>query len=306
MRYLLSTLLLAAAFMLPSAADELWVSNQPFPGSVRGSGQDMMVELRMFVQVMNIEADDQGDVVVIGGFPIPVEESDGVRYVHLRDMVDAARLKISTNPELGTVDVRRASAGTGYKGEWDALSPSNGSESRSGGTATEVAGDFFSVKIPAHLFVIADPRYLASGESDNARASLLNDYASPMGAETVCGVAPDLNFSEGGLMFSFLPGMPDRMTAAEEKEFLEAVKSEVLLGGGQLVGPVASMNIAGNRFHRIRSQIDRNGRIEDTELNIHFSPKNRVMVLLMIRAPKHRFNQVAPQLRLVVNNFRIK
>ena len=107
-------------------------------------------------------------------------------------------------------------------------------------------------------------------------------------------------------MFSFLPGMPDKLTAAEEKEFLDMLKSEVLRGGGQLVGPMASMNIAGNRFHRIRSQIDRNGNIEDTELNIHFSTKHRMMVLLMIRAPKHRFNRVAPQLRLVVNNFRIK
>ena len=305
MSYLLPALL-ALSLFLPVGADELWVSNQPFPGSVRGSGQDMMVELRMFVQVMNIEADDQGDVVVIGGFPIPVEEYNGVRYVHLRDMVDAARLKISANPELGTVDVRRSSAGTGYKGEWDALSPSDGAENRIDGTATEVAGDFFSVKIPAHLFVVADPRYLVSGESENAKASSLNDYYSPMGAETVCGVAPDLNFTEGGLMFSFLPGLPDKLTAAEEKEFLDMVKSEVLRGGGQLVGPVASMSIAGNRFHRIRSQINRQGKIEDTELNIHFSTKHQVMVLLMIRAPKHRFNRVAPQLRLVVNNFRIK
>lgn len=298
--------LLTLGLLLPATSDELWVSNQPFPGAVRGSGQDMMVELRMFVQVMNIEADDQGDVVVIGGFPIQVEETDGVRFVHLRDVVDAARLKISANPELGTVDVRRSSAGTGYKGEWNALSPSDGSKPQLNGTVTEVAGDFFSVSIPAHLIVVADPRYLASGESENAKAAVLNDYYSPLGAETVCGVAPDLNFEAGGLMFSFLPGMPDKLTAAEEKEFLETIKSEILYGGGQLVGPIATQNIAGNRFHRIRSQTNRNGGVEDTELNIHFSTKHKVMVLLMIRAPKQRFNRVAPQLRLVINNFRIK
>ena len=41
-------------------------------------------------------------------------------------------------------------------------------------------------------------------------------------------------------------------------------------------------------------------------VEIALAEKPDLILLLMIRAPKHRFNRVAPQLRLVVNNFRIK
>jgi hypothetical protein len=290
----------------PARADQLWVSNQPFPGAVRGLGQDMSVELRMFVKLLDIEVDDQGEVVVVGGFPIPVEESGGVRFVHLRDIVDAAGLKISTSPELGTVDVRRASAGTGYKGEWNALSSDQAAGGSIEGTVTTVAADFFSMKIPSHLLVVAEPEYLQSGESTNAKAAVLNDNRYYSGARTVCAVSVNADMHQGGLVMSLVYKLPEKVTSKNETEVLDTVKDEMLSRGVQQIGPMSSLSIAGNRFHRIRVRQTEKGRTEDTEVNIHFSNKHDVMVLFMIRAPKSQFARVAPQLRLILNSFRIQ
>jgi hypothetical protein len=297
---------LVALLVTTASADELWVSNQPFPGTVRGSGQDMMVELRMFIKVMRIEADDQGDIVIIGGFPIPVEEFQGIRFVHLRDMVDAAGLRISASPDLGTVDVRRASAGTGYKGEWNALSPGGPSDGASRGTVTNIAGDFFSLRIPSRFLVVAEPEYLQSEESENARAASLNDGHNYMGSRMICIVSQTSDVRKGGLVMAYIPGLPEKVTAKNEAGILDLVKDEVVRGGVQQIGPMSTMNIAGNRFHRLRVRQTEDGVTEDTEINIHFSNKHDSMILLMIRAPKRLFNRVAPRLRLVINNFRIR
>ena len=152
---------------------------------------------------------------------------------------------------------------------------------------------------------MAESEYLQSGESDNARAATLNGYRSYRGARTVCAVSPDIDIEQGGLVMSLIPGLPEKVTPKNEAEVLATVKAEMLSGGVEQIGPMSSLNIAGNRFHRMRVRQKADGKELDTEVNIHFSNKHDTMVLLMIRAPKRKFDRVAPQLRLVINNLRI-
>lgn len=290
-----------------SLADELWVSNQPFQGVVTGSGQNMMVELRTFVHVLNIQADDQGEVVVIGGFPIPVQASGNVRLVPLRDVVDAAGLHITRNPELGTVDVRQASVGTGSRGNWETSSGAGDSPHREKGPITKLAGVNFSVNVPGHLNVVSDPKFLQGEETDRARKVDLNPYGSWSGNETAFMVSTDRGPTEGVLTVNLLGNVSSTMSREEEEQFFAALRSEVLSDGGKALGPVQVSTRAGKRFHQFTFRdTETDGVTYDNEVSIHFNPKAAVAFLIVLKAPQKTFQQVAPQLRLVINNLRMK
>lgn len=302
---LLINLALVLALSLGAVAEQLWVSNKPFPGAVRGSGHEMLVEFQVLAELLEIEIEDQGENIVVGGFPLPVEVLQGTRFVHLHDFVDAARLKLSSNPALGTVDVRRASAGTGYKGDWNALSVDSSSSNPSKGTVTELAGEFFSVRVPARFKVVAEAEFLQSGDSENAKSMVFSQNDSS-GVQTVCAIYAESEFKKGGLTLAFVPELPDKTTPKDELEILQAIQNEIQASGGQVHGSATTVNIAGIRFYRTRASHAEGKSIRETELNICFSNKHKVMVLFKIDAPKETFNRLAPQLRLVINSFRMK
>lgn len=304
--YLLAVLLIFST-LSSGLAEDLWVRNRPFRGAVLGDGSEMLVQMDLFLQALEVEADDQGDVVVIGGFPITVQEQRGTRFVHLRDVVDAAGLRLSRNPAMNTVDVRHPSAGTGSRGNWSEVfdeGPGVGSDE----SATKIAGAYFSITIPGHLDVVAERKYLKSEEKPNARVAQLNNLASQVpGTESVCMVATDAGVEMGGLTLTLIEGFTDEMDLAVEKDMLEVLKRGVLGRGGQLVGRESTRNIAGKRFYQFRYEADtERGFRSLNEVFVHFSNKHQSAFLFTISAPKHQFNRISPQLRLVVRNIRIK
>jgi hypothetical protein len=303
---------MACAFVLlfcsSAPAEELWVRNRPFQGVVRGTGGEMMVEMTTFLQLMEIEARDQGDVVLVGGFSIPIETSGNVRLVPLRDVVDAAGLRLSQNPALGTVDVRAASAGTGSRGNWTPDETTRGGTAEKKGSKTDLEGTTFKVSVPGHLAVVSEADYLKSDEKSNAKTSSLNpDDADPKSTETAFLVATEAGPSQGILTFSIVPGLPSEIDPNEEERLLKTVIGGVLSRGGTLTSKTQLTNIAGKRFHQFQyKSLNESGDEMKNEVFLHFSPKNQVAFLALIEAPKRRFNRAAPQLRLVIRNLRVK
>lgn len=300
--------LIAATLFAPLRADELWVKNQPFPGVTAGSGPDMLVELRTIVHMLGLSVEDQGEQVIVGGFPIPVETQGQVRLVSLRDLVDAAGLFISRNPDLGTVDVRQASAGTGSRGNWvetNELSSSEASPNSTKGPVTQLAGRGFSVNVPGHLRVMSEPGYLKSEPSPNVTTSSLNEAYSPI--RTAFMVTTQRGPDHGMLSFNLVPELPQDLSPKDEPAFFEELRSSMTTGSARALGPSQISTIAGKQFHefKVRDK-EEDGILYDNELSFHVDRANNQVIMILLKAPQKYFNQVAPQLRLVTKNLRIK
>lgn len=290
----------------PVCAQDLWVRNQPFTGHVQGSGSDMLVEMQTFLERLEIKAEDKGDVVIIGGFPIPVETSGNVRLVPLRDVVDAAGLRLSRNPALGTVDVRVASAGTGNRGNWSKASGASSSGSKR--PSVKIGHESFRVRVPGHLFVLTAPEFLKSEEQENVQTAELNSpRAQAMGARNVFYAHTDKGHEAGYLTFSLFERTPQGVTAKKEPSIVKGLKAIIAELGGEHKGRDSILTVAGKRFHKFTYyQAQKDGTPTRNEAYFHISNKHRVGLLLVITAPKRQFNRVAPQLRLVLRNIRMK
>ena len=302
--------LLFLGLSTPGLSEELWVRNRPFPGEVRGTGQSMLVEADTFLKTLEIEAEDRGDVFIIGGFPIPVEKAGTIRLIPLRDVVDAAGLSISKNPSLGTVDVRVADAGKGPSGTWntDSSSDSDSSGSASKGEKTQLEGATFRVTVPGHLSVVAESTYLKSGETDNAKAAQINNpLTQSAGARQAFAVTTRQGPKMGLLSVSMIMNMDPNLTAKDEKELLAAIGLGVLERGGRIYGEPTTQNIAGKKYYKfLYDDNGEYGQQNKNEVYVHFSTKHERAFLMLLSAPKRKFNRIAPQLRLVVRNLRIK
>ena len=265
----------------------------------------MLVELEPFLEMMGVEAQDHGDSVIVGGFPLAVQVWAGHRMVHLRDLVDAAGLKLSSTPALGVIDVRLPTAGLGDKGDWDAISSPDFPRASGSEAVTRIEGPVFSVNIPSRLKVLVDKSYLQSEESSSAIAADLTPYSMP-GTQTVAVVAAGKDITRGMLAVTVFPGLPEKVTSTNEGFIVETMKNEFLRGEAEQIGPLSSTTVAGARFHRLRVRTTEDGEQIDSEYNFHFSNKHQLVVMIMIRAPKSQFHRVAPQLHLVLTNFRMK
>lgn len=298
--------ILAIALLLllvqSSWADELWVRNRPFKGAVRGSGNDIQVELAVFLKTLELEAEDQGDVVIVGGFPIPVDAASGVRLVPLRDMVDAAGLKIHKNAALGTIDVRVASAGEGSRGDWAAIS-SGTSSKRSKGTKAKLAGAKFSLTVPGQLEVLANPTYLKSKPSANVKLLPQELLAASGGLEPIFTAR-----RSGGPESAYLTlGVARNLgieSAEEEKLAIQAMRDGATSRGVKDLGEVISTKLAGKKYYKFSySEMDA-GVERRNEAYVLFAKGQAFM--FSISAQTNDFKRVAPQFRLVVRNLRTK
>ena len=192
----------------------------------------MKVELRTFLKTLKIEAQDEGETIIVGGFPISVETNGNVRYIPLRDIVDAAGLRLFKNPQLGTIDVRGAAAGTGSRGDWHDSGTHHGS-SRKKGTTTQIEGPHFSVSVPGHIDVLADPAYLKSGESDNAKSATLNSpWDIDQSVKGVFVATRQSGNATGTLTVSYIKDMPKDIAQKDEKFLLSAITEGVKYRGG--------------------------------------------------------------------------
>lgn len=308
MRAPLGTILLSLVLLLqPLQAEQLWVRNRPFQGVVTGSGQNMLVELDRFVTTLELQIEDKGDTVVVGGFPIPVESFGSVRMVPLRDMVDAAGLKISTNAALGTIDVRAADAGKGDSGDWAHVFEESSSDRGKGSPSTLLEGPLFKVTIPSRLSVRSEMEYLKSPERENSKAAALNTDNSIPGYQEAFLVATSGGPSDGILTFTLLTDLPEKVTVEKEKAIFNYLYARFTRGGGEVVKEPHATSIAGRTYRtaRYRKKISDGSTLEN-EMYFRASPSGGAAFLINITAPKNRFNQVAPQLRLVVRNMRYK
>ncbi len=303
---LLCIILLALQQVAP--ADQVWVKNQPFQGVVRGSGTSILVELRSILKTLEIQADDQGDTIVVGGFPIPVEDINGIRMVLLRDLVDAAGLKMHSHPELGTIDVRAAKAGEGSRGDWSgqASTTQAGSEDVKG-TKTLLDGDFFRLTIPANLEVLANPRYLKSEESANARALPVEALYSPqLNAEVLCTARKLSGVKDGHLLLAVIHDIGGQASLEEQRVYAEVVRESATSQGAQAVSDISSSSLAGKRFFKFSFQEREDGVMTQNEVYLHFSSKHNKAFMVTMKAPTKSFKKVFPQLRLVVTSLQIK
>jgi len=264
----------------------------------------MLVEMEPFFELFDFETEDQGDIVVVGGFPIPVERSGTMRLVPLRDVVDAAGLKLSKNPALGTVDVRAADAGTGDRGNWN-VKPEDDESSK--GTATTLEGQTFKLTVPSHLSVLAEAEYLKA-ESANAKIKVLNDPTDESKRnKTAFLVSTSKGPQLGLLTFALIRGKDSDFTPANEEPFLNTLLDGIVNRGGTLIGKMKSSNLSGRRFFSFQYlATDQADLVSTNEVYVHFSPEDKVAYLILLSGPKHQFNRVAPQLRLVVRNLRFK
>lgn len=302
---LLCIILLALQQVAP--ADQVWVKNQPFQGIVRGSGTGIQVELRTILKTLELQAEDQGDTVVVGGFPIPVEDINGVRMVLLRDLVDAAGLRMHSNPDLGTIDVRAARAGEGSRGDWAGQSATQGSSESVKGTKTLLDGDFFRLTVPANLEVLANPRYLKSGESANARALPQDALYSPqLDAEILCTARKLSGIKDGYLLLAVIHDIGGQASLEEQRIFAEVVRESATSHGAQDVSDISSSSLAGKRFFKFSFQESEDGVRTQNEVYLHFSGKHNKAFMVTMKAPTKIFKRVFPQLRLVVTSLQIK
>lgn len=306
-RSLIAFLLLLLALSSQSAAEQLWVRNQPFQGEVRGTGSNMLVEAQLFLKLLQIDAKDQGDVMIIGGFPIPVEQSGTIRMIPLRDVVDAAGLSIMKNEALGTVDVRLAKSGLDHHAVWRTNEVASTPSSEKG-EKTKLEGETFRLSVPSHLTVLSDPAYLKSGQTDNAKTAPVSEISNQkLGGQTAFFVTTKDGPKQGLLTVNMIPNLNQSLSLKEERVLLGVVSEGVQDRGGSLIGKPITRSIAGKRYHKlVYKDVDHLGRKNKNEIFIHFSDKHDRAYLMLLSVPESEFSRVAPQLRLVVKNFRYK
>ena len=73
------------------------------------------------------------------------------------------------------------------------------------------------------------------------------------------------------------------------------------------MGPPSMATVAGRRFHRFNYKEEgARGSFVRNEAYVHFARKKGEVYLMLLTADKKSFSRVAPQLRLIIKNFRIK
>lgn len=305
-RNLIICFCLVLCFLLPAAAEQLWVRNQLFTGAVQGSGPEMMVELGPFAQATDLKFEDKGDSIMVGGFPIPVELVGSKRMVPLRDVVDAAGLRLNRNLALGTVDVRTADSGMGSSGSWEDLPSADNEKSSSSKTVLE--GPLFKVVIPGHFMVLTDPQFLKEGDKDHVLARDLNGGdAQAQGLKAAFAVTTKEGLGKCGMAVSYVTNLSSQIGQDDEKPMLQYTFLKIRNADAKVTQEPMVVNLAGKRYMKMAyQQTADSGEPTEEELYLHLDPKKRVAFIFTLSSTKKLFQRVAPQLRLILKSFRPK
>lgn len=301
---------LALALSTGLQAEQLWVRNRPFQGAVQGSGSTMLVEFEEFAKEFGLVVDDQGDLILVGGFPIPVERVGDKRLVSLRDLTDAAGLRLSRNTALGTVDVRSADAGTGSSGDWESFDGSSSTlnEERAARTKVVLEGPYFKVTIPAQLKAMTEETYFKEGDKEKVTIRPAQpDPGTAQTLRTAFAVTTKEGFKKCSLSLSFIPNLSDSISTENEKAMLEFAYQSARGAKSKIVQNIQSVNQAGQRYQMMRFlDVDGFGVETENEFYLQINPQKKVAFLFILTAEKKLFNRVAPQLRLILKTFRAK
>lgn len=265
-----------------------------------------MVELDPFAQAMDLKFEDKGESILVGGFPIPVERVGSKRMVPLRDVVDAAGLRLSRNLALGTVDVRTADAGMGSSGSWEDVASAD--SEKSSGNKTVLEGPLFKVVIPSRFMVLTEPQFLKEGDKDHVVAhSLNNGDVQDQGLRAAFAVTTKEGAGKCGLTVSYVTNLSSKISQEDETPMLQYAYLRIKNADAKITQEPTPLNIAGKRYMKLAYQqtLDTGEPTED-ELYLHLDPKKRVAFIFTLSATKKMFNRVAPQLRLILKSFRPK
>lgn len=291
-------------------AEELWIKNRPFQGIVQGTGSTLLIELDEFLKEFGLTIEDQGDLILVEGFPIAVEQVGGKRLVLLRDLVDAAGLRLSRNVALGTVDVLSAEAGTGSSGDWASFDSSLGTNTADTPTRAKVLleGEDFKVTIPGHLHVAAEETFVRT--EDEARVAVRpapSDYEKAQVLSSAFSVTTKEGFDKCSMSLALIPDLSEPLTADDEKMMLESAFRGARRNRSKIVHEIHAVNLAGQRYHSMRFlDVNAHGAEVENELYLQVNPTRKVAYLFLLTAERKLFNRVAPQLRLVLKTFRPK
>lgn len=92
---------------MPSFADDIFVRNKPYKGTVRGSGVGIEVRVDELAKALGVEAVDKGGVWEIDGLSVPSRVEEGQAFVSLNDLEEAG-FRVSRSAALGTIDIHKA------------------------------------------------------------------------------------------------------------------------------------------------------------------------------------------------------
>lgn len=109
---LLSSLLLALFFfvgVLNATAEEVYVKNKPFEGTVVGSGMSSELDLKDLGTALGMEVTQSESQWLLGETPLNVREEDGRVLVTLSALKEAG-FKVIHSPEIGTIDINTGKA----------------------------------------------------------------------------------------------------------------------------------------------------------------------------------------------------
>lgn len=292
-------------------AEELWIRNQLFKGTVQGSGNALMVELEPFAKELNIEFEDQGHTIVVSGFPIAIEQMGSRRLVSLRDIVDAAGLRLTRNSELGTIDVRGADSGMGASGDWQSYDSesSNLDKPGEGRLKTVLEGPLFKVTVPNQLRVITEQEFFKEGDKERVSVRPPQNEQPPetQGLRTAFVATTKDGFAKNSMSLSFVTDIPGDLSADTEKPMLEFTYQTVRSPRAKITQSSQSVGLAGQKFRMLRyTDISGAGAETENEIYLQLNPQKRVAFVFVLSAEKKLFHRVAPQLRLVLKSFRAK
>lgn len=110
-----------ALFLATASAEDIYVKNKAFKGTVVGHGMTSEVSLQELSKALELEYEERSGLWRLGEFEVPGREQDGMILVTLRDLKKAG-LYVKHSPDLGTIDIAvpKARAARGSGGTWGA------------------------------------------------------------------------------------------------------------------------------------------------------------------------------------------
>lgn len=286
---------------------ELWVRNRLFEGHTQGEGSALLVEISPFLKALDIKAIDEGDIILVEGFPIPVEQFGSLRLAPLRDIVDAAGLKYIYSPQLGTIDVQSSSAGTGNRGDWGATKSSNPKRG-----SVKIGDETFRVTLPQHLNAGVNSRFLLSKTTQNVKSISSTKLSGSGGSsELICRITAANSPPTAALYFNYHQVDDSTLNRIPEKDlegaFIRGQKRVYSEAFGLPIENETVVSLAGKRFHSFQfSQVEQQGVILRKQFLIHVSHKHKRVFQITLEAEPKDFNKISPRLKAFQRNLRIK
>ena len=110
-----------AVFLATASAEDIYVKNKVFKGTVVGSGMTSEINLQELSKALELEYEEQNGLWKLGDYEVPGREQDGMILVTLQDLKKAG-LYVKHSPDLGTIDIAipkaKAAVAKGSGGAW--------------------------------------------------------------------------------------------------------------------------------------------------------------------------------------------